>query len=189
MMNPAHIYESDIPMKNLTPKFLIALFALALTACMDTGPVIEYQPVRTVATVGQINPESVGIFKGDPPPGATVIGVADVFLTTQMKRHTNNQRVKEVAAAHGANAVFCKSVSRSVSYVPYYIPPVTADMPQTSYTNSTSQVYSPYAGYVGSVNTTGTTTQMVPTQIAPAMSGVRAIGTQEWHLQFVLIKH
>jgi hypothetical protein len=164
-----------------------------LSACVDSGAVVEYYPVlgtRTAAVGAKISPESVVRYKGPAPtdrPGVTVIGTSEVFVTNRMKRERVIRQIKEVAAAHGANAVFLRLSNVNTSLVPYYIPPVTADMPKTSYTSASSQIYSPYSGYVGSVNTTGTTTTMEPTQIMPGMSGVARVQTGTLHVQFAVI--
>jgi len=98
-------------------------------------------------------------------------------------------QLKEVAAEHGANAVFTHLANVNTSLVPYHIDPVVMDMPQTSYTNTSSQVYSPYSGYIGNINTTGTTTTNVPTQIMPGRSGIARVETGTLHVQFAVISN
>jgi hypothetical protein len=96
--------------------------------------------------------------------------------------------LKKVAAEHGANAVFTHLANVQTSFVPYHFDPVVADMPRTSYTNTSSQVYSPYSGYIASINTTGTTTTMVPTEILPGRSGIARVETGQLHVQFAVIR-
>jgi hypothetical protein len=177
-----------------TVRPLVFISAFALSACAETGAVVEYYPVfgaRTPTVMAKITPESVVRYKGPAPtdrPDVTVIGTSEVYVTNRMKPERVIREIKEVAAAHGANAIFLRLSNVNTAFVPYYVPPVTADMPRTSYTSSSSQIYSPYGGYVGSVNTTGTTTTMVPTEIMPAMSGIRRVQTGTVHVQFAVIK-
>ena len=176
-----------------TVKRLIFLCALALSACAETGTVVEYYPVlrtRTPAAIAKISPESVVRYKGPAPtdkPGITIIGTSEVYVTNRMKRDRVIKQIKEVAAAHGANAIFLQLSNVNTSFVPYNIPPVVMDMPKTSYTNASSQIYSPYSGYVGTVNTTGTTTTTVPTEIMPGRSGIARVETGTLHVQFAVI--
>ena len=177
-----------------TIKPLVFISAFALNACVDTGAVVEYYPVlrtRTAAVTAKVSPESVVRYKGPAPtdkPEVTLIGTSEVFVNNRMKAQRVIRQIKEVAAAHGANAIFLRLSNVNTSLVPYYIPPVTADMPKTSYTSASSQMYSPYSGYVGSINTTGTTTTMVPTEIMPGMSGIARVQTGTLRVQFAVIR-
>jgi hypothetical protein len=171
----------------------LVAYAFAFSACMQTGAVVEYHPVphaRTAAVAGKISPKSVTWYKGSAPtdkPEVTVIGSSEVFVTNGMNPKSVIRQIKEVAAAHGANAIFVRLSNVNTSFVPYYTPAVTANMPKTSHTNASSQIYSPSSGYVGSVSTTATTTTMEPTEITPASSGIRPVQTGAVHVQFAVI--
>jgi hypothetical protein len=165
----------------------------ALSACVGTGPTVEYYPVAhsRASAIAKIDPKSVTWYKGSAPtnkPEVTVIGTSRVFVNNRMNGNRVISQLKEVAAEHGANAVFTHFTHENTSFVPYHIDPVVMDMPQTSYINTSSQVYSPYSGYVGNINTTGTTTTNVPTEIMPGRSGIARVETGQVYVQFAVIR-
>jgi hypothetical protein len=178
-------------------KILIVCLS-ALSACAGTGVAVEFYPVahKQTAAIAKIDPKSVTWYKGSAPtdkPEVVVIGTSRVFVNNRMNGNRVISQLKEVAANHGANAVFTHYTHVNTSSVPYNIPAVTMDMPQTSYVNTSSTISNPYSGPYGlgsqsTVSTTGTITTNVPTEIMPARSGVARVETGQVYVQFAVIR-
>jgi hypothetical protein len=177
---------------------ILIVCVLALSACAGTGTAVEFYPVahKQTAGIANINPKSVTWYNGPAPtdkPEVTVIGTSRIFVSNRLNRDRVINQLRKVAADHGANAVFTQLANVNASFVPYNIPPVTMDMPQTSYVNTSSTIYNPYSGPYGfpsqgTVSTTGTITTNVPREIVPGRSGIARVETGELVAQFAVIR-